>query len=284
MNVGAPSPPLGPPGTRPRRSTAFLGGLAAPGRARPGGPAVGVVGGDPAQSAQHLGHVRAEHPPVAMALVYDHVAQPGQEPGPAGVPGQQREVQRVRRGQQIVRVRPGPAPARRRSVAVQDGSPYPRHAQRPDGAQLVGGQRLGGSEVHHRPALQHGGERGHQVAQRLARGGRGGDDHVPAGPGLLRGRRLVVPGGLDPAAGEPLAEAPAAPSLATAPSGRPGREYAGCGSRTHPGCLHAESAHSRQRRRRARSLDQRQQASAGRPGGLGGDGGSHGHRFSVCHA
>ncbi len=81
----------------------------------------GVPGGDPAQPPQDLGHVRAEHAPVGMALVHHHVAQPAEQPGPVGVPGQQRVVQHVRGGQQVVRVRPGPRPLGVRGIAVHHG-------------------------------------------------------------------------------------------------------------------------------------------------------------------
>ena len=77
-----------------------------------------VMRDDPAQPAQHLRHVRAEHPAVAVALVDHHVAQPAEEPRPAGVPGQQRPVQHVRGGQQVA----GVARAQARSARVESPS------------------------------------------------------------------------------------------------------------------------------------------------------------------
>ena len=46
-----------------------------------------VAGADPAQPAQHLGHVRAEHPPVGVALVDHDEAQRPEERRPARWPG-----------------------------------------------------------------------------------------------------------------------------------------------------------------------------------------------------
>ena len=183
-------------------------------------PALGVVGGDPAEPAQHLRHVRAEHPPVSVALVDDDVPQPGQETGPARVPGQQREVQRVRCGDQVRSVCPGPAAPGGRGVAVQGGRADSVQPQRPDRAQLVSGQGLGRREIKRGPALEHRGERGHQIAERLARGGRGGNDHVPAGPGVIGRGHLVSPRCADSAGGESLQELVRAP---VRPRDRPAR-------------------------------------------------------------
>ena len=47
----------------------------------------GVPGGDPAQPPQDLGHVRAEHPPVGVAFVDHHVAQPAEAARPSGRAG-----------------------------------------------------------------------------------------------------------------------------------------------------------------------------------------------------
>ena len=64
------------------------------------GPAVG----DPAQPAQHLRDVGAEHPAVVVALVDHDVAQLRQEARPAFVAGQQRAVQHVGVGEDVLAV------------------------------------------------------------------------------------------------------------------------------------------------------------------------------------
>ncbi len=170
---------------------------------RPGGlPGRGVMRHDPAQPAQHVSHVRAEHPAVLVALVDDHVAQPAEEPGPAGVPGKQRLMQHVRRGQQVPGVTAGPVALGPGRVAVERGGLDPGQAQGADRGQLVGGQRLGRRHVQHGLAGQHRGQRGQQVAERLAGRRAGGDDHVPAGLRVAGGLGLMGPGGPDAAACE----------------------------------------------------------------------------------
>ena len=158
----------------------------------------------PAQPPQHVRHVRAEHPPVPVTLVDDHIAKPAEEPRPAVVPGQQRPVQHVRRGQQVPGVAARPVPLGPGRVAVEDGRLHPGQAERPDRPELVRGQRLGRRDVEHGVARQHGAERGQQIAERFAGRGRGGDDHVPAGLRVVRGQRLVAPWRADAAGREGL--------------------------------------------------------------------------------
>ena len=160
------------------------------------------MGHHPAQPPQHVAHVRAEDAAVAVAFVDDHVAQPAEEPRPAGVPGQQRAMQHVRGGQQVpgVAARPGPLGVGR--VAIEGGRLHPGQAERADRRELVGRERLGGRDIQHSVARQHRGERRQQVAERLARSRGGGDDHVPAGPGVVRGLRLVTPRSPDAAVRE----------------------------------------------------------------------------------
>src|SRR5262252_1573704 len=55
-----------------------------------------------------MGDVGAEHAAVPVALVHDHVVQAPEELPPSGVPGEQHVMQHVRRGEQVVRVGPGP--------------------------------------------------------------------------------------------------------------------------------------------------------------------------------
>ena len=169
-------------------------------------PAVAVSGSvmrhHPAQPPQHVRHVRAEHSPVSVALVHHHVAQPAEKPGPAVVPWQQRPVQHVGRGEQVPCVAARPVPFGPGRIAVEDGRLHPRQAERADRAELIGGQRLGRRHVEHGVARQHRGERGQQVPEGLAGRRRGGDDHVPAGPRVVRGQRLMTPWRADAAVRE----------------------------------------------------------------------------------
>ena len=50
---------------------------------------------EPAQPAQHVGHVRAEHSPVHVRLVHDHQREVREEVAPARVVGQDPDVQHV---------------------------------------------------------------------------------------------------------------------------------------------------------------------------------------------
>ena len=177
---------------------------------------------DPAQPPQDVSHVRAEDTAVAMALVDDDQTEPAEESGPSGVPRQQGAVQHVRGGQQVpgVAARPGPLGVGR--VAVEGGRLHAGQAERADRRELVGRERLGGRDIQHSVARQHRGERGQQVAERLARSRGGGDDHVPARPGVVRCLRLVTPRSADAAVRE------GADDLGGNPS-RPGHLPAGPG-------------------------------------------------------
>ena len=75
------------------------------------------------QPAQHLRHVGAEHAAVVVALVDHDVAQRPQEAGPAVVSGQQRAVQHVGVGQDVLGVVARPLPLLSRAVAVVGGEP-----------------------------------------------------------------------------------------------------------------------------------------------------------------
>ena len=177
-----------------------------------------VVRADPSQPPQHRRDVRAEHPAVAVALVDDDDLEVAQEPGPPRVPGQDRPVQHVGVGEHVRRVLADPVARLDRGVAVVGRGadrlePQPGH--RP---QLVGGQGLGGGEVQRRrrrpdPApvggVEHPGQRGQQVAERLAGGGAGGDHRSSGRPGRAR---LPRPGGST------------APRHRTSPARRPGRD------------------------------------------------------------
>ncbi len=109
-----------------------------------------VAGAEAAQAADHLGDVRAEDPPVGVALVDDDVAQGAQEGGPARVGREDAAVQHVGVGEDEVGVLADPFALLDRGVAVVDGGPdgvAERGREFLDGAQLVGGEGLGGREV-----------------------------------------------------------------------------------------------------------------------------------------
>ncbi len=123
--------------------------------------------------------------------------------------GQDPAVEHVGVGQDVVRVLAHPFALLDGGVPVVDGGAHgvaQRGGQVPYGAPLVGGQRLGGSQVQggRAPAVGcpgavgEGREDGCQVGQGLARGGAGRDDHGLAVQGVLGGRGLVFPRMVDP--------------------------------------------------------------------------------------
>ena len=195
----------------------------------------------PAQPPQHVRHVRAEHPPVPVALVHHHVAQPAEEPRPAVVPGQQRPVQHVRRGQQVAGVAARPVPFGPGRVAVEDGRLHPGQAERADRPELVGGQGLGRRDVEHGVARQHGGERGQQVAEGLAGRRGGGDDHVPAGLRVVRRQRLVTPRRADAAGREGLGHRRGHPGRPRHLPAGPGRDVLDVHGAARPGVVEQDA-------------------------------------------
>ena len=121
--------------------------------------------------------------------------------------GQQRVVQHVGVGEDVLGVVAGPLALVAAAVAVVGGDPDVE-AERGEPGELVLGQRLGRREVERggaalaaRPARgQRRGQRRQLVGERLARGGAGGEDDVL--PGVRRvGRHGLVPPGLDHPAG-----------------------------------------------------------------------------------
>ena len=77
----------------------------------------------------------------------------------------------------------GPRPARPTGVSPSTtAARTPRRPSERDQPELVGGQRPGRRDVQRGAAVQHAGQRGQQVAERLAGRGAGGDDHVAARP------------------------------------------------------------------------------------------------------
>jgi hypothetical protein len=107
-----------------------------------------VRGGDPAQPAQHVGHVRAEHAAVDVRLVDHDDSQVREEVRPRLMVGQDPDVEHVGVGQHEVR-----APADRgallpRRVAVVDRRAHGlAEPERVDRTRLVLRERLRGVEV-----------------------------------------------------------------------------------------------------------------------------------------
>ncbi len=161
-----------------------------------------VAGTDPPQSAQYLGHVRAEHAAVAVALVDHDVAERLEEGGPAGVRGQDAPVQHVRIGEDVGGVLADPLAFLGRGVAVVEGGPDAGRGEFRGPAALVGGECLGGGEVERGRApavaclgaVQQVGQHRRQVSERLARGGPCGDHHRLTGFGQIHRLGLVGPG------------------------------------------------------------------------------------------
>ena len=93
------------------------------------------------QAPQHLGHVAAHDAPVSVHFVDDHEFQPGEEPGPGSVVGQQTHMQHVRvADEHLGRTGLDGLALGRRGVAVIDGRPQERGGQ--GGVQFLEGLEL----------------------------------------------------------------------------------------------------------------------------------------------
>ena len=112
-----------------------------------------------------------------------------------------------------------------------------------EGAQLVGGQRLGGREVQRGRRrrdtagvgrLEHRRQRGQQVAERLAGRGAGGDHGRAPRPDQLGGLDLVRPRSGDAGGGERLRPPPDAPRPASRPVDRAARDALDVGEPVAP--------------------------------------------------
>ena len=118
-----------------------------------------------------------------------------------------------------------------RGVAVVGRRPHLHQVERPDRAQLVGGQRLGRREVERGGllVLEQRGQDRQQVGQRLAGRRAGRDDDGLAAAGEVGGLRLMLPGRRHAQVLEPVHQQLRAPSLASRPGGRsgPGRARRG---------------------------------------------------------
>ena len=145
------------------------------GRAADEGGICAVEGADALQAADHVGQVRAEHAPVGVDLVDDHILQVFEQLDPLCVVGQYALVQHVRVGNHNVARLPYRRARRSGRIPVV-GIRLDAHAHILDHAvklrYLVAGKRLGGKQVQRPGSLvgQNRLEHRHVVAQRLARG------------------------------------------------------------------------------------------------------------------
>jgi hypothetical protein len=170
------------------------GGLADGRRGEPEGGGRAVPVGQPPQTPQDMGDVASEHPPQDVGLVDHHIAQPGEEPRPPFVVGQDPHVEHLGVGDQHPGLTTGQGPLIGGGVAVVHGHVQVRDQAGP-GPELVPGEGLGGDQDQRGgPAVLVGGGRDRQlVAQRLARGRGGGHHQGPAGACQVEGPGLVGP-------------------------------------------------------------------------------------------
>ena len=154
----------------------------------------------PPQPTEHVGDVRAEDAAVVVALVDHDVLQGAEEARPPVVGRQERAVQHVGVGQDVLPEVARPVALLARAVAVMGGQAYVEAQGRQPG-ELVVGQRLGRREVEHRRAALAADaagradrrQRGQLVGQRLPRGRAGRHDHVVARVRRVGGHDLVAP-------------------------------------------------------------------------------------------
>ena len=130
----------------PVSRAAASSGLGHGGRGQDEGGRGAVAGAEPAQPAYDVGDVGPEDAAVVVALVDHDVLQRAQEPRPPLVARQQRAVEHVGVGQDVLGVVAGPVALLAAAVAVVGGDPDVE-PERSDRGHLVVGQRLGGREV-----------------------------------------------------------------------------------------------------------------------------------------
>ena len=161
---------------------------------------LGAVGvSEPSQSAQHVGHVRAEHASVGVSLVDHHEGEVREDVAPVAVVREDAHIEHVGVGEdQVAASADGPA-LLARGVAVVDRRAQEGRAQRVELAGLVLSERLGRVEVERAGGAIAGEDvEDRQVeGERLAAGGAGGDDGVATVEGGGVGLGLVRPEMLD---------------------------------------------------------------------------------------
>ncbi len=184
----------------------MLGGVPDRRRGEHEGRVGAVVGAHPAKPTQHLGDVGPEDTAVMVTLVdHDQVERP-EQPAPAVVPGEERPVEHVGVGEDVLPVLARPVALVAGGVSVVGRDPH-AEPERPDRCELVLGERLGRADVERRGAaltppsatLEDRGEGGQLVGERLAGGRTGREDDVLSGAGGLGGDGLVAPQVVDAA-------------------------------------------------------------------------------------
>ena len=180
-----------------------------------------VGGGDPAQSPQHVGDVRAKHAAIDVGLVDDDDGQVREQLAPGGVVGEDPDVEHVGVGEDQVGA-PSDLRARlaRRVAVVDRGAHRSCEPERADRARLVLGERLRRVEIERarlgdRAARDV--ERRQVEAQRLA-GGRAGGHDRRAVHGCEQRLELVVVKAFDTAASQRLDQARMEPIGKLAPA------------------------------------------------------------------
>ncbi len=170
-----------------------------------------VEAADPEQPAQHVGEVGAEEATVGVQLVDDDVAERAQQPGPAGVVGQDAAVQHVWVGHHDVPALPDGAAQPGGRVPVEGGgaqavaalgSQLPDQVAQP--GELVLGEGLGREEPEGAAVrvAQPGVEDRDDETEGLTTGGRSDQGHVPAVQRRLDRLRLVGVGAVQAAGRE----------------------------------------------------------------------------------
>ena len=170
-----------------------------------------VVLGDAGEASHEHGNVRPKHAAVDVALVDDDVSQRSKERDPVFVTGKDPVMQHVGVREHNIRVAAHPATLFGRGVAVEYGGAYVPEAgpvhKTADRRVLVVGKRFCGCDVEGArapgrrilAARLNIGQRGQEIAERLSRSGRGGDDRVATCVREFGGLDLVPPRAFDPA-------------------------------------------------------------------------------------
>ena len=222
---GAPSLSTRLKGGRPVSVSASSTGLAIVARRQQEARLGAVDGGGAAQPAQHVGDVRAEHAAVDVRLVDDDEGEVGEQVAPGGVVGQDPDVQHVGVGDHEVaaladrRALLARACRRRRSRAGSACSGRSGAASGPGPGRAPWSGR--GTARGPSGSVISTSSVGQLKAQRLARGGAGGDDRR-AVEGLEQRLGLVGVEVLDPGVLQRVGDRPARARRGSTTS-RPGR-------------------------------------------------------------
>ncbi len=205
------------------------------GRRREHEDRIGTVAvADPPQPPQHVPDVRAEDPPVGVALVDDDVGHPAERARPLLVRRKDPPMEHVGVGHDPAGVAADPVPLLAGGVTVVGGRADGGIREGSDRGELVAGQGLRRRQVQHAGAGVLGQPRqGRQlVGERLPRRRPRGDHDVPAVPGELCRVHLVPPRRQHPAALQPLAQGSAHPRRPRQRAADPHRHVVHVGDRT----------------------------------------------------